>query len=157
MVIKSLSCKMEVFPYFNFIHMCMNAEVIFTCCQAVPYASFFFFLNAYQCQVANVVQPSYTLPAFVHMYARVCVFFPSQPVLPFFIHLQEENKICTGVQIPLKTIVVINKAQSQGFFQIPPALAILYMTGTPTVKMLTPWWCWSFLHCFIILLLTTQW
>lgn len=101
-------------------------------------AFFFFFLHAYQCQVANAVQPNYTLPTFVHMYARVCVFPPSKSALPFFTHLQEENKICTGVQIPLKTIVAINKAESHDFFQIPSALAILYITSTLIVKMLTP-------------------
>lgn len=81
----------------------------------------------------------------LHLYTcmHMCVCFsPSQSVLPFFICLQEGNKICTGVQISLKTIVAINKAESQGFFQIPPALAILCITSTLIIKkMLTPWRC----------------
>lgn len=54
---------------------CMNAEVIFTSCQAAPYANFF--LSTYiPVQVANVVKPNYTLPTFAHMYAHAGVFFP---------------------------------------------------------------------------------
>lgn len=40
--------KKEVFSYFNCMRKCMNAEVIFIFCQAVPYASqFFFFVHIY--------------------------------------------------------------------------------------------------------------
>lgn len=80
------------------MHLCMNAEVIFTFCQAVPYASFCF-LHIHQSQVANAVKPNYTLLTFAYMYAHVCVSPQAIQVLSVSQVCKRKNKTHRSVNL----------------------------------------------------------